>query len=241
MVGGGRVFLGARVGSALPLKERQDTMGRSLVPRYLAALELSSMSDAETRQLAADVAQAAKTSQVVLASAAAQASVAAVAINDGAFAAANQAVAADQARLHIDIGVAALARYALVGELRTFASIVTSGAQSYADVQGAGLRPAAPRTPRNTPPTVPTVIHNRAPRTGHGKTTVTVEDPGPGRHQFAAQESRDGGVTWTQLGVGYGKTRVVTGASGAQVWVRFAMVRGRLVSDYCTPVIVTIP
>jgi hypothetical protein len=49
------------------------------------------------------------------------------------------------------------------------------------------------------------------------------------------------GVTWTQLGVSQGKTRVVTGASGAKIWVRFAMVRGSLQSDWSIPVLVTLP
>ena len=87
---------------------------------------------------------------------------------------------------------------------------------------------------------MPTVINTRPPKTGHGKTTVAVEDPGPSRHQFTAQQSVDG-ITWTALGIGYGKTRVVTGASGAKIWVRFAMVRGQQVSDWSTPILVTIP
>ncbi len=55
-----------------------------------------------------------------------------------------------------------------------------------------------------------------------------------------AQSSLDG-ITYAQLGVGHGKTRVVTGASGTKVWVRFAMVRGQQVSDWSIAVLVTIP
>jgi len=87
---------------------------------------------------------------------------------------------------------------------------------------------------------VPGNIVNKPPKQGHGKTVVSVDDPGPTRHQFAAEQSLDG-VTWTQLGVGHGKTRVVTGPSGTKVWVRFAMVRAGQQSAWSTPFLVTLP
>ena len=66
---------------------------------------------------------------------------------------------------------------------------------------------------------------------------------GAGRRQYIAQSSPDpfGPTTWSPLGVSLGKTRVLTGASGTRIWVRFATVRGALQSDWCTPVLVTIP
>jgi hypothetical protein len=60
------------------------------------------------------------------------------------------------------------------------------------------------------------------------------------RHEYAAEQSLDG-VTWEQLGLGHGKTRVVTGASGTKVWVRFATVRAGGKSEWSTPQLVTIP
>jgi hypothetical protein len=47
--------------------------------------------------------------------------------------------------------------------------------------------------------------------------------------------------TWQQLGVGLGKRRVVTGNPGTKVWVRFAMVRAGMQSDWSIPILVTIP
>ena len=73
-----------------------------------------------------------------------------------------------------------------------------------------------------------------------GKIRVRVHETGSIRHQYVAQQSVDG-TTWTALGVGLGKSRMVTGATGAKVWVRFATVRGQLESDWCTPVLVTLP
>ena len=49
------------------------------------------------------------------------------------------------------------------------------------------------------------------------------------------------GITWSQLGLGRGKTRTLTGATGTKIWVRMATVRGELQSDWCVPVLVTIP
>ena len=87
---------------------------------------------------------------------------------------------------------------------------------------------------------MPTQIDTRFPKVGHGKATVSVHETGTTRHQYAAEQSLDG-ITWTQLGVSHGKTRVVTGASGTKVWVRFAMVRGTLQSDWSAAAIITLP
>ncbi len=100
--------------------------------------------------------------------------------------------------------------------------------------------PAAPRLSRNAPPTVPESIDTKPPKTGHGKNRVSVHETGTTRHQYVAEQSVDG-TTWTALGTGRGKSRVLTGASGAKIWVRFAMVRSGMQSDWCTPVLVTIP
>ncbi len=213
-------------------------MRRNLVPRFLAMLELSRMTDPETHALVADVQLAAKTSQIVQGNPTIQASAAALATKDAALATNNQTVAADRAKLHVDVGAEAVARSDVLGELRTYATLVTNVAKSYADIHAAGLPPLGPRQPRNTPPTVPVAINTRIPKRGHGKITVYVDDPG--QHRYVAQQSTDE-TNWTALGIGYGKTRVLTGASGTKVWVRFAMVRGQLVSDWSTAVLVTIP
>jgi len=216
-------------------------MRRTLVPRFPPALELSATNDVGLHALASDIALAAKTSGLVAASPAMQASVAAIATMDAALDTDNQLVADDRAKLRIDIASEAVARTALVAGIRTYATLVAGDAKSYADVHAAGLPPLGPRQPRNTPPTIPMIIDNKPPKTGHGKTTVSVGDLGADKRQFVAQQSLDGGTTWTQLGVGLGKTRVVTGPSGTKVMVRFAMVRSGMTSDYSVAITVTIP
>jgi hypothetical protein len=216
-------------------------MGRSLVPRYLTGLLLSTLNDNQIHSLAGDIALAAKTSSLVQGSTTMQTCVAAIATKDTALATQNQSVADDHVKLRIDIASEAVARTDVLGEIRTYSTLVGNGAKSYADVHAAGLPPPAPRAPRNTPPTVPVLIDNKPPAKGHGRTTVSVGDLGAEKRQFIAQQSVDAGVTWTQLGVGHGKTRLVTGPSGTKVLVRFAMVRSGLVSDWSVAIRVTIP
>jgi hypothetical protein len=215
-------------------------MGRTLVPRYLAALEISRLTDDEAHQLVANVKVAAPTSALVLASPSLQACVTALGNKDATLVKANTAVGNDKQTLKIDLSTEAFARAALHGELRTYSTLLTNAAKSPADIHAGGLPPALPRTSKHALPTVPQSIDSRAPRTGHGKLRVSVHETGPTRHQYVAQQSVDG-TTWAPLGAGLGKTRVVTGASGAKIWVRFAMVRGEIQSDWCTPVLVTIP
>jgi hypothetical protein len=91
-----------------------------------------------------------------------------------------------------------------------------------------------------SPLLAPDAIDVKPPKKGHGRMTVSVHETGKTRHQYVAEQSPDG-VTWSQLGNGRGKTRVITGASGTKVWVRFALVRGQAQSDWSTPYLVTIP
>ena len=90
------------------------------------------------------------------------------------------------------------------------------------------------------PPPVPEGIDLKPPKKGHGKMVVAVHETGTVRRRYAAEQSPDG-ITWSPLGVGRGKTRTLTGASGTKIWVRFATVRGSQQSEFCTAVLVTIP
>jgi len=215
-------------------------MGRTLVPRYLAALELSAFDDTELHKLVADVVASSKTSPLVLGDPTLAVIIAALATSDADLTTAGTAVDTDRNKLRLDIAAEAKARSVVVGFLRLVVTAVTNVAASPAEVQAAGLPAAPPRVPANQPPATPQQLDVTFPRTGHGKATVTVHETGTRRHAYAAQQSLDG-VHWIQLGVGQGKTRAVTGASGSQLWVRFAMVRGQLQSPWSTPVLVTLP
>jgi hypothetical protein len=214
-------------------------MGRRLAPRFLAALDFALLTDQELHKLVSDIDLVAPTSSLIQASPPMQECVARLVAKDAILTKTSKKVDDDKATLRTDLAAEALARTDLQGEARIYAGFVQNNARSPADVQGAALDPRQPK-PRNQPPTVPDHLESRPPKRGHGRITVFVVETGTTEHQFAAEESLDG-VTWTQLGVGHGKTRVVTGPSGTKVWVRFAMVRGSLRSDWSTPLIVTIP
>ena len=211
-------------------------MGRFL-KRYGVALDFSGMTDAQLETVVGDIALAAKNSALVAASPAMQASAAAIATKGATLTAANKLVADDHAKLRVDAASAAVARTDLNGEVRTYATLASNNAKTPQDLHSAGLPNKVP-LPRHTPPTVPELLVNKPPKKGHGKTVVGVGDKI--RAEYVAEQSLDG-VTYTPLGVGRGKTRAVTGASGTKVWVRFAMVRGQLQSDWSIPLQIQIP
>jgi hypothetical protein len=192
-------------------------------------------------QIAASVKQAAPNSQIVANSSAMQACVASMAQKDDAYTKSNAKVEQSKNQLKLDTASDTECRSELIGDIRTMVTLTQNVAKSPADVHQVGLPPAGPRPPKNQAPTVPEHIVEKPPKRGHGRTVVSVEETGNTRHQFVAQQSLDGGVTWTQLGVGHGKTRAVTGPSGTKVWVRFAMVRAEAQSDWSAALQITIP
>jgi hypothetical protein len=222
------------------MKEGRTIMKRNLVPRFTTGINISQLTDAARHEIVAGIKQASTTSAIVLASPELQASVTALVKKDGALTAASGVVNDDRKKLSTDVAVEAQSRSDLDGELRTYTTLLSNDAKSPADIKAAGVPDRAPRASRTSPLFAPDVIDNRPPKKGHGRTTVAVHDTGPGPQKFIAEQSPDG-VTWTPLGLGRGKTRLVTGASGAKVWVRFARVRGSAQSEWSTPYLVTIP
>jgi hypothetical protein len=211
---------------------------RNLVPRYDVLLDINTLDDQALHMVAGDIGGASTTSTLVVNYPTMQAGVAAISDKNVALARAGRLVEAARNALRICLATEALARAEIRREIRTFAVLATSHARSPAEIREAGLhrQPAPGATRAPSPP--PSVVA-RAPRKGQGKTTVIAEDPGPNRHDFVAEQSTDG-VTWTPLGTGHGKTRAVTGPSGAKVYVRFATVRWGRRSAW-TELLVTIP
>jgi hypothetical protein len=218
-------------------------MGHFLVPRYHVQLDFSQIKDPDRHEIVAGIRQVAQTSPIILNSPAMQASLAALTAKDAALTQANAAGISSKQKLKTDIATEAGCRGDVDGEIRAFATLTENYAKSPADIHGAGL-PSRSATPtKKLPPEVPASIDTVIPRAGLGKAIVSVHDTGKTRKQYAAEWSPDpiGPDTWAPLGVGSSKVRTVTGASGTKVWVRFATVRGQLQSDWCTPVLVTIP
>ena len=218
-------------------------MGRLRIPRYAADVVVSELTDQQRHELVAGIAQAAPQSQLVLDNPVMATGLALLVAIDAALAESNATIAADRVKLKLDLGTEAGHRALFDGQLRTFATMTTTYAKAPTDVTGVGFPSRAPTPGKKLPPEVPASIDTSFPRRGHGKATVSVHETGRSRRQYAAEWSLEplGPGSWRPLGVGRGKTRLVTGASGTQVWVRFATVRGQLQSDWCTPVLVTLP
>jgi len=215
-------------------------MTRSLVPRFLALLDASALTDAEIHTLVPQIKTASTTSTLVLNNPPMATSVAALVTKDATLATSNTAVANDKVKLKTDLGTEALTRADVQGELRTYVTFASNLAKSPADLQGAGLAERPPRAPKGTLPPVPGAVDLKIPVKGHGKIVVAVHETGSTHHRYVAQQSPDG-TTWSPLGLGYGKTRTILGPSGTKVWVRFATVRGQVQSDWNTPTLVSIP
>jgi hypothetical protein len=202
-------------------------MARRLTPRYLPSLDIDAMDDVEVDNLVAGINTAGPNCAIVQMSQPLKDCITALVAKNATLKTSIALVAADRSKLALDLGAEAEDRSDLHNQLRTYATLFTSLAKSPADLVSGGLTPQPPRLPRNTPPTVPEQIEFRAPKKGHGRVRVSVHETGAIKAQYVAQSSPDpyGPTTWSQLGVGLGKTRMVTGTSGTKVWVRFAMVR----------------
>jgi hypothetical protein len=211
------------------------------VPRTLVGLDVSRLTDTQLQNVTAAVTVAAPNSALIAAIPEMKASAAMMDHKSATLADKNKKVVDTRATLRQAVADEAEARADLQGEVRHFVTLTNNNAKSPTDIQDVGLHPAPPKPPRNSPPEVPQRIDNRPPRKGRGKTVVVVADVDADKRRFVAEQSLDGGTTWTQLGVTHGKTRMVTGPSGTKVWVRFAMVRGQLQSAWSVPILVTLP
>ena len=155
---------------------------------------------------------------------------------------ASDLVASDEAKLVLDRESLVSARSTFDGTLETYYVLLEKNAKTAADLTAAGAteRPARVQSTLTELP-VP-IVDIRIAKHGHGYFYATAQETGKPRNHYVAEWSPDPitPTSWVEL-VGNFKRRKVTGASGTRVWVRFAMVRGALKSDWSTPVLVTIP
>jgi hypothetical protein len=199
------------------------------------------MSDAEIAAQVAGIQKLAPTSPLMQ-NAAVSASVTALGKKATAFTVALSAVSADEQQLRDDQEARNAARTLLEGELGTLRALVVNAASGTGDITGMGFTPAtlAPRT--RTVPEAPAIVLVR-PEKAHDRARVSVQDNGSARRSYLAEATPDpmsATSVWSIL-PGNGKQRIVTGATGSKLWVRFAQVRDGLQSDWSTPVLVTLP
>jgi hypothetical protein len=211
---------------------------RSNTQRLHIALNVSQMTDADLASTAAGIEKIALSS-ALMQNASIAASYKALGTKATTLVSVVGAIAADHAQLRLDETGRLIARAALQGELDSLRGLVANVATSPSDITSMGFAQLtrAPRT--RTMPLPPAEVITRLGKV-HGRARVTVAGASG---NYAAESTSDPlGPTsvWSSL-PGNGKQRALTGVTGSKVWVRFARVRYGLQSDWCTPVLVTLP
>jgi hypothetical protein len=151
------------------------------------------------------------------------------------------AVSANEKVFKASVSARNAARLAFDLEIDTLRTLVENNANAPGDVTGMGFALLTLNKASRTPPDPPAALIVKIGK-AHGKARVSVAGNGY-LGCFAAQVSPDPqtATSWSDL-PGKGKERRLSGyASGTKLWVRFATVRFGMQSDYCTPVLVTIP
>jgi hypothetical protein len=210
-------------------------MTTPVTARWRAALNTRLMNDADRENLVTGVQKAAPTSPLFPVIAV---SFAALGLKGAAFVAGVTAAAASKKVWRVSVAERDAARTAFDRELDTFKTLVENNASSAADVIGTGFAILVRGGARQAPPDPPEallVTFGKARR----EARVTVQGRGYlGR--FVAEMASDPALLWSSL-PGTGKQRILTGASGTRVWVRFARVRSGMQSAWSTPVLVILP
>ena len=109
------------------------------------------------------------------------------------------------------------------------------------DVLEIGMERPDPPKPQNLAETPPDAIKFKPGKAKATKSRMVVEDSW-GRKQFSAQIAMEPAAPVNWLATeGSGKTRILDFPSGTVVWGRFAALRGRKQSPWCTPLRMVIP
>jgi hypothetical protein len=150
--------------------------------------------------------------------------------------------AAASGKQHVsDVTSAGIAQIAVNKSLNLLRTLIENGAVTEADVQSMAFVASAgkPPAPALVPPES---IDVKLGKKGSGKATVSAHELGTTRRSYAAQMSPNPitPASWVAL-TGAGKSRKLSGPSGTQVWVQFALMRGSLLSAWSTAVLVTFP
>jgi hypothetical protein len=207
--------------------------------RWRIALSAASMNDAARESALAAIQKMAPQSPLMQVPAVA-ASVGALATKGTALVTNAAAVAAAEQQHKNCIAARDGSRVSFDLELGSLKGLVENNAASAVDVTSMGFQLLVVAKASKTPPDPPAALVVKTGK-AHGKASVVVQGKGY-LGKFAAEVSTDpiGPATWTSL-PGAGKQRKLTGATGTRLWVRFAAVRYGMQSDWCTPVLVTLP
>ena len=152
-------------------------------------------------------------------------------------------VAAASAKQHkLNVAAQHAARIVNNKSIKLLKTLVENNAQSPDDVKSMAMTPLSEQRPAPAALLPPESIDVRVHKKGSGNVTASAHQSGGPRRRYAAEMSPNpiGPTTWVGL-PGGGKSRKLSGPSGTSVWVRFALQRGQLQSDWSTPVLITFP
>lgn len=210
------------------------------VSKFRAALNVSLLDDLQRANILSGIVKVTPQSTLMAVPAIA-ASVAALTAK-GATNALNVATwAALEAQLKAGIINRVTSRAAFDLELVTLKALVDNNAKSGADITGMGFPLFTLTKASQLPPDPPGALFVTLGKV-HGKARVAVQGKGP-LGSFAAEVSTEpaGPATWSTL-PGTGKQRKLSGyASGTKLWVRFAVIKFGMQSDWSVPVMLIIP
>jgi hypothetical protein len=216
-------------------------MRRYVLKKFPIGLDFQTLTDDKLGELADNIVQLAPTSPL-FASPAIQASVASIKAKVLTFKGNLTKVTNDAKQLATDTTACDESRAELGIEVLALKGLTETGATKASDITSMAFALRGPKATK--PPLVaPEQIDIVMPKRARGYFTAMAHEPKGSRQHFAAQISLDAAnpVNWTEL-VGEGKSRRVSGyKSGTQVWVRFAVQRGQMRSEWSTPVLVTVP
>jgi hypothetical protein len=209
------------------------------IPRFHVELDFGQLSDDDRHQMVTGIQEVAPLSELYAKSPAIQASVAALIGKVAVLQTRNEKVVAGRAQLRADISDEGVARSDVDGELLTLATLTEVSARKPGDIASMAFK-YLDTTRSKLPPAPPDTIDVEIPKRGHGKATVSAHQSDRTRRHYEAEACLFGQDIWTRL-PGHGKSRTLRGATGTQIYVRMATVRGELQSEWCTPVLVTLP
>ena len=215
-------------------------MGIKTSPKWRVALSTQTLTDAARANIVTGIEKVSKQSALLQVPAIAT-SFSSLTTKASALATSVADVTATEKQLRSSVSQRDSARDAFDRELVSLKTLVENNAASEGDVTGMGFSLLVTAKASKTPPAPPAGLVVKIGKT-HGMARVSVQGNGD-RGRYVAEVSPDpaGDGTWSPL-PGTGRERRLSGyASGTKLWVRFATVRYAMQSDWCTPVLVTIP
>jgi hypothetical protein len=216
-------------------------MRKYVFKRFHVSLSIADLTDDQRDNLIAGIAKVAPSAAIIQNNPALLASATALNTKGTTFKASRAKAAGSRTVADADEAQANLDRGAVDAELISYAGMLEANAKSVEDLTSGGLPPRPPPAP--PPPFAPPdTLDVFFPKKEKGKFRVSAHGAYSSHIVWVVEVTNDptGATNWAEVH-GPGKSRIVLGTSGTNVWVRYAMVRNGVKSAWGTAVLVTFP